>query len=426
MPRVNVPNLRFASYDSEGNGHKLSFSSYVNNTNAGNQGFTTYGKNGNGVPVEFRSYGGNSNVVGSGFTSYGELGNAANDSFKGYSDNANNPSNSFKKYGAGSNGGADTFTSYLDSANSGADTFLSYGRESSSGKTSFSNYGKSGIDTFMEYAKKGFGQATAFKVYGANSSFKDYARKGVTFAQYTDPGSRQEHLTKVSVKVANNGVEEGKFFRERMLKEGTVMKMPEFRDWMPKRSFLPRSIASKLPFSTSELLELKQTFLLEDNSAMERMIKNTLLECERAPSPGETKLCVSSIEDMIDFATTILGDNAVVRTTKDVKGSNQYVLIGKVDRINGRRPTESVSCHQSLYPYLLYYCHSVPNVRVYEAEILDVETKAKINDAIAICHLDTSAWSPNHGAFLALGSTPGTIEVCHWIFENDMTWLRGD
>lgn len=317
MPRVNVPNLHFALYDSEGNSHKLSFSSYVDNTNAGNQGFTTYGKNGNAAPVEFSSYGDTSNVVGSRFTSYGELGNAANDSFKGYSSNANNPSNNFKNYGAGSNGGADTFTSYRDSANAGTDTFQSYGRESSSGKTSFLNYGKSfivGFDTFTEYAKKGFDQSTGFKIYGVNSTFQDYARKGVTFAQYVDPGSSsKDHLTKVSVKVVNNGGEEGKFFRERMLKEGTVMKMPEFRDWMPRRSFLPRTITSKLPFSTGELIELKRTFLLEENSTMERTVKNTLLECERAPSPGETKRCVASIEDMIDFATTILGDNVVVR-----------------------------------------------------------------------------------------------------------------
>ncbi|XP_075500451.1 polygalacturonase 1 beta-like protein 2 isoform X1 [Primulina tabacum] len=430
MPRVNVPNLHFALYDSEGNSHNLSFSRYVDNTNAGNQGFTTYGKNGNAVPVEFSSYGDTSNVVGSRFTSYGELGNAGNDSFKGYSSNSNNPSNNFKNYGAGSNGGADTFTSYRDSANAGTDTFQSYGRESSSGNTSFSNYGKSfnvGFDTFTEYAKKGFDQSTGFKIYGVNSTFQDYARKGVKFAQYVNPGSsNKDHLTKVSVKVVNNGVEEGKFFREGMLKEGALMKMPEFRDRMPRRSFLPRTITSKLPFSTYDLLELKRTFLLEENSTMERMVKNTLLECERAPSPGETKRCVASIEDMIDFATTILGDNVVVRTTKDVKGSNQYVIIGVVNGINGGRSTESVSCHQSLYPYLLYYCHSVPNVRVYEAGILDVETKAKINDGVAICHLDTSAWSPNHGAFLALGSSPGRVEVCHWIFENDMTWARGD
>ncbi|BAT80957.1 hypothetical protein VIGAN_03058700 [Vigna angularis var. angularis] len=153
---------------------------------------------------------------------------------------------------------------------------------------------------------------------------------------------------------------------------------------------------------------------------------DSVSECERAPSQGETKRCVGSIEDMVDFATGVLGSNVVVRTTENVKGSKGNVMVGRVNGIHGGRVTESVSCHQSLFPYLLYYCHSVPKVRVYEADLLDPKSKAKINRGVAICHLDTSSWSPSHGAFLALGSGPGQIEVCHWIFENDMTWSIGD
>ncbi|KAG2409389.1 Polygalacturonase-1 non-catalytic subunit beta AroGP1 Polygalacturonase [Vigna angularis] len=78
--------------------------------------------------------------------------------------------------------------------------------------------------------------------------------------------------------------------------------------------------------------------------------------------------------------------------------------------MNGGKVTKSVSCHHSLFPYLLYYCHSVPKVRVYEADLLDPESKAKINHGVAICHLDTTTWSPTHGAFVALGSGPGRIE----------------
>ncbi|KAL8465372.1 hypothetical protein ACS0TY_034756 [Phlomoides rotata] len=421
MARVNVPDLRFSSYDSEGNGHKLTFASYVDDTNSGNQAFTSYGKNGNGVPVEFTSYGATSNVVGSAFTGYGELGNSANDSFKAYSSNANNPSNNFRNYGGGGNGGTDSFAGYRDSANAGTDTFQSYGRDSNSEKTNFLNYGKSfnvGTDTFKEYAKGAVEQNVGFKIYGVNNTFKDYAKKGVTFAGYTTP----EDSTKVGVKMVKKGVEEGKFFRESMLQEGKITKMPNIKDWMPKRSFLPRVISSKLPFSTEGLAELKRTFRADDNSTMERMLSNALAECERVPSPGETKMCVGSIEDMIDFAVSILGDDLAVRTTEGVKGSSEDVMIGVVKGINGGRVTKSVSCHQSLYPYLLYYCHSVPKVRVYEADILEVDTKTKINHGVAICHLDTSTWSPHHGAFVALGSGPGLIEVCHWIFENDMTW----
>uniref|UniRef100_A0A7N0TZY6 BURP domain-containing protein n=1 Tax=Kalanchoe fedtschenkoi TaxID=63787 RepID=A0A7N0TZY6_KALFE len=102
------------------------------------------------------------------------------------------------------------------------------------------------------------------------------------------------------------------------------------------------------------------------------------------------------------------------------------ILVGKVVGINGGKVTKSVSCHRSLYPYLVYYCHSVPEVRVYEAELLEVETREKMNRVVAICHVDTSAWSRTHGAFVALGFGPGEIEVCHWIFENDMTWSSAD
>jgi hypothetical protein len=141
---------------------------------------------------------------------------------------------------------------------------------------------------------------------------------------------------------------------------------------------------------------------------------------------GETKRCVGSLEDMIDFATSVLGHNVTVRSTESVNGSGKNVMVGQVRGINGGKVTESVSCHQSLFPYLLYYCHSVPKVRVYEADLLDPESKVKINHGVAICHLDTTAWSPSHGAFMALGSGPGRIEVCHWIFENDMTWTTAD
>ena len=89
-----------------------------------------------------------------------------------------------------------------------------------------------------------------------------------------------------------------------------------------------------------------------------------------------------------------------------------------------------------MFPYLVYYCHSVPKVKVYEAALLrssnsnpssnQKEKIAKINDGVAICHLDTTQWSAGHAAFVALGHKPGQIEVCHWIFENDLIWMASE
>ncbi|CAM8927166.1 unnamed protein product [Rhodiola kirilowii] len=412
---VNVPHLHFASYDQSANNHKLSFTSYSSETNSGDESFLSYGRAGNGAPTEFKTYAEEGNTIGSGFTGYGESGNGANDTFNGYGGNGNNPHNNFKTYGPGGNAGVDSFSGYRDGANVGDDTFQSYGKNSNSAKVNFANYGKTfnqGTDLFKEYGGKGSkNQAVGFKEYGLNTTFKSYADKGIAFATYTKPGR------------AAGPKKAAKFFRESNLKQGARMIMPDIRDKMPNRSFLPRSITSKLSFTTAALPQLKRIF---PGAMMEHVIASSVAECERAPSRGETKKCVGSGEDMIDFATSVLGRNVVVRTTENVNGSNREMLIGKVVGINGGKVTKSVSCHQSLYPYLVYYCHSVPKVRVYEAELLEVETREKINRGVAICHIDTSAWSKTHGAFGALGFGPGEIEVCHWIFENDMTWATAD
>jgi hypothetical protein len=428
---VNVPHLKFTSYSDEANGRSHSFSTYSENANAGDQGFGSYGKNANGAPNEFKNYGTSANVVGSGFTGYGQEGNAVNDTFTNYGNDGNNPQNNFRSYSDGGNSAVDNFKNYREKANVGDDSFQSYAKGSNAAKVNFLNYGKSfneGTDKFSGYGQGSRSQAVDFKIYGVNNTFKDYAKKGVTFAKYTNvsKGEEADSLAALSGSLVKKWVEPGKFFRESMIKKGNVMPMPDIRDKMPKRSFLPRLISSKLPFSTSKISEMKQIFHADDNSTMESMIVDSLSDCERAPSPGETKRCVSSAEDMIDFAISILGRNVAVRTTQNVSGSKQKIMIGSVKGINGGKVTQSVSCHQSLFPYLLYYCHSVPKVRVYEADILDPSSKAKINHGVAICHLDTSSWSKTHGAFLALGSSPGRIEVCHWIFENDLTWTIAD
>ncbi|XP_018467028.1 polygalacturonase 1 beta-like protein 3, partial [Raphanus sativus] len=357
------------------------------------------------------------------FKNYGESVNAANDSFASYGgDGGNVPRNNFKSYGVSGNDAVDTFANYRDKANVGDDTFASYAKGSNAGTVKFTNYGQSynpGSESYTGYGKGSEAHKISFKTYTPNSTFKDYAKNGVAFSKY--------NVSSIgNGKFVNKWIEPGKFFRESAFKEGTVIPMPDIKDKMPKRSFLPRSIVSKLPFSTSKLAEVKKIFHARDNSSMEKIISDAVTECERPPSVGETKRCVGSAEDMIDFATTVLGRSVVLRTTESVAGSKQKVVIGKVNGINSGKLTKAVSCHQSLYPYLLYYCHSVPKVRVYEADLLELNSKTKINHGIAICHVDTSSWSPTHGAFLALGSKPGRIEVCHWIFENDMNWAIAD
>lgn len=61
---------------------------------------------------------------------------------------------------------------------------------------------------------------------------------------------------------------------------------------------------------------------VSDNSSMDKIIMDSLGECERAPSMGETKRCIGSVEDMIHFATSILGRNVAIWTIENVDGFN--------------------------------------------------------------------------------------------------------
>ncbi|XP_020599661.1 BURP domain-containing protein 12-like [Phalaenopsis equestris] len=428
----NVPDLKFTNYAAEGTGREGRFSQYSVRTNVGNQSFNSYGKNGNGGTSDFSSYANNSNVIGSAFTHYGEEGNAVNETFSSYGENGNVPENNFRSYGEEGNGGNDTFSSYRDQSNvgdTGDNFFTSYEKSGNEGTADFTNYGNSTFpssDNFKGYGEGSFNDLITFKEYFAdNTSFKSYAKTGIEFKEYHNSSSSSTSPAIAAMKqaAAKRFVEPGKFFRERNLKKGTVMPMPDIRDRMPPRSFLPRSIAGKILFSA---VAVDGIFHILPDTAMGKAVDSTIADCERAPSRGETKRCAASVEDMIDFAVAVLGDDIEVRSTANTKGSKGNILIGNVRGVNGGKVTKSVSCHQSLFPYMVYYCHSVPRVRVYVAEILAVDTKEKINQGVAICHIDTSDWSPTHGAFVALGPGPGKIEVCHWIFEGDMTWTVAD
>ncbi|PUZ60068.1 hypothetical protein GQ55_4G094000 [Panicum hallii var. hallii] len=432
---TNVPDSTFTNYDAAANGRGRGFASYSQEANHGENGFSGYGKDGNGVRETFASYGNESNVLASAFANYGESANGATDTFTSYGVEGNVPENTFRSYGAGANAGVDTFKKYRDDANVGDDRFSSYAKGANGGAAEFQSYGNSanpGSTTF-----KGYGEGTnanhhiGFKEYaGENNTFKGYAKNGVDFKEYHNTSSSAAALT-VSAEAATSmhhqhlkwSTEPGKFFRERELVAGNRMPMPDIRDKMPPRAFLPREIATRIPFEPNAVSEV---FGVPLDTAMGKAVASTVAECQRAPSKGETKRCATSAEDIVDFAVEMLGNDIVVRSTASTAGSGGDIRLGAVTGVDGGRVTRSVSCHQSLFPYLVYYCHSVPKVRVYEADITTADGSDKINHGVAICHLDTSDWSPTHGAFVALGGKPGEVEVCHWIFEGDMTWTVAD
>ncbi|XP_042488126.1 polygalacturonase non-catalytic subunit AroGP2-like [Macadamia integrifolia] len=211
------------------------------------------------------------------------------------------------------------------------------------------------------------------------------------------------------------------YFRESMVKEGDFIPVPDLRDPMSYKSFLPQSLVSKVPFSFYQIKELKKLFGVVDKSNMDEYIHNTLEICEKCSIQGEECICATSAEDLIDFVFAKLGRHLSVWSTENVEGSYENVRVGSVKLIHGNLVEPPALCHSQPFPFQVYYCHVLQKVKVYAVEM---HTRMKVNHAIMACHYNTSAWNTNHLAFQLLGSSPGQIEVCHWINENGIVWTR--
>ncbi|XP_042491993.1 polygalacturonase-1 non-catalytic subunit beta-like [Macadamia integrifolia] len=211
------------------------------------------------------------------------------------------------------------------------------------------------------------------------------------------------------------------YFRKSMVREGASIPIPDLRDTISYRSFLPRPLATKIPFSFSHITELKKLFGVVDKSNMDEYIEDTLKICKRNPIIGEHYTCATSMEDLIDFVVEKLGRHICIWSTESVEGSYENVTIGAVKLIYGNLSEPPILCHSQPFPFQVYYCHVLQKVKVYA---VDIHAWKKVNHVIMACHYDTSTWSPNHLAFELLGFGPGQIEVCHWINENGVVWTK--
>lgn len=191
--------------------------------------------------------------------------------------------------------------------------------------------------------------------------------------------------------------------------------------------FLPKEEADSIPFASTQLPLLMQRFSFKLNSPQAQAMEDTLKECESRPIEGETKRCATSLESMLDFAGAIFGKGAqfqVLRTihygkptpTSQSPVLQNYTIMEVPQEIFN---TEMVACHTMPYPYVVFYCHHQVSI----SKVFKVSLEGEDGDtveAIAVCHMDTSAWSPDHVSFLVLKSEPGSAPVCHFFPEDHL------
>lgn len=210
------------------------------------------------------------------------------------------------------------------------------------------------------------------------------------------------------------------FFLENNLRPGTKMNT-RFYNLMPASTFLPRDIANSLPFSTSKTAEILSKYSIEPTSTDATAIKETLKTCESPAAKGEDRLCVTSLESMVDFAISKLGKDAKVVATEAAEDSHIRTYTVAPEGAQELKGSKSVTCHREAYAYAVYYCHETYETSAYTVPLVrDDGSKA---EAVAVCHKDTSAWNPKHLAFQVLKVKPGTVPVCHFLPQDHLVWV---
>lgn len=210
------------------------------------------------------------------------------------------------------------------------------------------------------------------------------------------------------------------FFLEKDMHPGKKVNMHMGKDTTPP-SFIPRQVADTLPFTSNKLQEIMEAFKVKPRSMEAKLIKKTVKQCEKASKQGDDQFCATSLESMVDFATSKLGKSVKAISTQ-IDGNESTTAQGyRVEEVRKLVGDSAVVCHRQYYAYAVHYCHKTPNVNAYMIFLVgDKDVRAK---SISICHEDTSSWNPKHLAFEALNVKPGTDSVCHFLVEDEIVWM---
>ncbi|XP_021279204.1 LOW QUALITY PROTEIN: BURP domain-containing protein 8-like [Herrania umbratica] len=220
-------------------------------------------------------------------------------------------------------------------------------------------------------------------------------------------------------KTDNTAVKETIYFLPKDLLPGKKVNLPRLVQKRDRGTFLPHLIAESIPLSSDKLPEILKNFSLKDESRDANNVKITVKNCERAEMKGEEKYCATSLESFVDMSVSMLGkeirllSNELRKETK-----NPLFTIARAVRNMGEN---DIVCHKMKYPYAVYLCHSIKKTVVYKVPLVGTDgTKA---NAVAVCHKDTSAWSPNHIAFKVLKVKPGAVPICHFLGRDTLVWV---
>lgn len=210
------------------------------------------------------------------------------------------------------------------------------------------------------------------------------------------------------------------FFLEKNLRPATKLTLHFPKTSLPESTFLPHQVAKNLPFSSHKLPQIFDQFSVKPTTLEAELIERTIKECEAPNMVGEDKYCATSLESMVDFSISKLGNKVTAISTQVEKDTNlQEFTVSGVAKKSVH--DKAVVCHKQSYPYAVFYCHATQHTRAYKVSLVGADGTRV--DAVAVCHTDTSAWNPKHLAFQVLKVKPGTVPVCHFLPQDHVVWV---
>lgn len=196
-------------------------------------------------------------------------------------------------------------------------------------------------------------------------------------------------------------------------------------------NFLPKQIADSIPFSLSQASTILQLFSVSPDSPKGKAVLDTLNSCELKSDQFATKICATSLESMFDFLRKSFGSTGDVDDLKYITTNHPTLKTPILQNYTVLEPPREIQsgkkagCHHMPYlNYAVYFCHydSSTETKAFKLRLVGDSSGDEV-DALVVCHMDTSGWSPNHVAFRMLGMKHGN-SVCHLFRQGDIIWIQ--
>nr|CAB3491416.1 unnamed protein product [Digitaria exilis] len=163
-----------------------------------------------------------------------------------------------------------------------------------------------------------------------------------------------------------------------------------------------------------------------DSLTMIDDISFTLHQCENPAKQainGEKAGCATSIESYLELIVSTLGTTQARAFSADVPKEGIVSQRYKTESVRLLAHSQSILvCHDMGYPYKVFYCHMSSPTRAYQVKLIS-EVDGSSMDALAMCHLDTSSWDPEHAFFKLMHVKPGQTTACHYLNRGSMVWV---